>query len=44
MEGRTVTLVKKQSDEEKKSSTAYDPLTPLRILTVSREGAVFYRL
>ena len=43
MEGRTVTLVKKQSDEEKKSTTAYD-LPPLRILTVSREGAVFYRL
>jgi uncharacterized ParB-like nuclease family protein len=44
MEGRTVTMVKKQSSyEEKKSATAQD-LPPLRILTVSREGAVFYRL
>ena len=44
MEGRTVTLEKKQSSyEEKKSATAQD-LPPLRILTISREGAVFYRL
>ena len=44
MEGRTVTMVKKQSSyEEKKATTAQD-LPTLRILTVSNQGAVFYRL
>ena len=41
MEGRTVTMVKKQSSEEEKKHAA---LPPLRILTISREGAVFFKL
>lgn len=49
MEGRTVNLVKKQSEEEKtpklnSSNSATSQLPPMRILTVSSEGAVFYRL
>jgi hypothetical protein len=43
MEGRTLALVKKQSEEEKTTTRSTD-LPPMRILTVSREGAVFYRM
>jgi WD40 repeat protein len=50
MEGgaRTVYVVKKhQSEEEKKSNTPAGTVNasgPMRLLTVSKEGAVFYRL
>jgi len=46
--GRTVYVVKKQqSEEEKKTNTSSAvgaKSGPMRLLTVSNEGAVFYRL
>jgi hypothetical protein len=45
--GRTVYVVKKQqTEEEKKTNTSAVGAKsgPMRLLTVSSEGAVFYRL